>query len=265
MRITFLGTGTSHGVPSIDCMLLDHAPCKKGVCVESETDPKHRRTRSSILIEWNERSLLIDASLDFRQQALREKIKRIDAVLITHKHADHIGGIPDLRSYNRQGKDPLPLYGSSETINAIQKNYAYIFDSGTFIGGGIPNIKTFSAEGPFSLAGKEVIPIRVNHGALDGCFGYRLGGLVYIPDLKAIAPEEIEKCAHADLLILNCLRDQREHATHLILPESITLARLMKPKRCLFIHMCHDIHYLIDGKKLDSWMDFTYDGMKVEI
>jgi phosphoribosyl 1,2-cyclic phosphate phosphodiesterase len=265
MIITFLGTGTSHGVPPIDCMIQDHTRCRKGVCVESSTDSRHRRTRSSVLVEWNGLSLLIDASLDFRHQALREKIKRIDAVLITHGHADHIGGIPDLRSYTSQRTDPLPIFGSRESMGMIRKSYAYVFDPDTFAGGGIPKLLINEVTGPFSVAGNRVTPVPVHHGALEGCFGYRIGGLAYIPDLKSIDDGSRALCRGAELLVLNCLRDEREHVSHLILPQSIALAEQIAPKQCLFIHMCHDIHYAIDGKKLKPWMAFSYDGLRIEI
>jgi phosphoribosyl 1,2-cyclic phosphate phosphodiesterase len=265
MRITFLGTGTSHGVPPLDCMIQDHARCKKNVCRQSALDPRHCRTRSSLLVDWNGCAILIDASLDFRQQALREKIKRIDAVLVTHSHADHIGGIPDLRSYTWQRSDPLPLYCSFESVRTVRNSFSYVFDPNTFAGGGIPNLRTVEVDGPFFVSGNQVVPIPVHHGSLKGCFGFRLGGLVYIPDLKTIDDASIDLCRGAGLLVLNCLRDEREHVSHLILPQSIDLAKKIAPRRCLFIHLCHDIHYVIDGKKLEPWMDFAYDGLQCEI
>ena len=134
-----------------------------------------------------------------------------------------------------------------------------------FEGGGIPDIETRAITGPFELSGRTIIPIAVDHGSLKGCFGYRLGPLVYIPDLKSITDTELEKCRGAQVLVLNCLRSEREHCSHLILPQSIALARRIGPKRCCFIHMCHDIHYEIDSAGLDEWMQFSFDGMRLEI
>lgn len=265
MRITFLGTGTSHGVPPLDCMIQEHRRCKKDVCRLSQRDPLHCRTRSSILVEWDGCAMLIDPSLDFRQQALRERIRRIDAVLVTHSHADHIGGIPDLRSYTWQRPEPLPVYGSAETVQRIRTSYDYIFNPETFVGGGIPNIRTVAVSGPFTIAGHTIVPIIVTHGSLAGCFGFRLGGLVYIPDLKSINDREMETCRNAEVLVLNCLRDEREHVSHLILPQSMELARRLAPKRCYFIHMCHDIHYETDSAGLEPWMAFSHDGLHLEI
>jgi phosphoribosyl 1,2-cyclic phosphate phosphodiesterase len=265
MKITFLGTGTSHGVPPLDCMIVNHAGCKKNVCRLSETNPRHARTRSSVFVEWDGINVLIDVSLDFRQQALREKIKHIDAVLITHCHADHIGGLPDLRSYTKQNRAPLPVFGSPESIDAIRRSFGYMFDQNTFVGGGIPNIETIAVDGSFDLFGKAVTPIMVTHADLKGCFGFRLGPLAYIPDIKSMEEKELEKSRGADLLVLNCLRDEREHISHLIMPQATELARRIGPKQCCFIHMCHDIHYKTDKKYLEPWMDFSYDGLQINI
>jgi phosphoribosyl 1,2-cyclic phosphate phosphodiesterase len=265
MRITFLGTGTSHGVPPLDCMIEGHARCTKDVCRLSGTDPRHARTRSSLFVEWDGVNILIDVSLDFRQQALREKISRIDAVLITHCHADHIGGLPDLRSYTKQRNAPLPVSGSPESTGAIRRSFGYMFDPDTFAGGGIPNIGLHDVTGPFVLFGRPVVPLQVEHGPLNGCFGFRLGPLVYIPDMKSINDKELEKCTGAEVLVLNCLRGEREHISHCILPQSIAYARRMAPKQCCFIHMCHDIHYKTDAEILDPWMSFSYDGLKIEM
>jgi len=265
MKIIFLGTGTSHGVPPLDCMIEEHIRCKKDVCRLSADDPRHARTRSSILVEWDGKNILIDVSLDFRQQALRERIKRIDALLITHCHADHIGGLPDLRSYTRQKDFQLPVYGSQESVDALRRTFGYMFDPDAFAGGGIPNIKLCAVTGPFDLFGKTVVPVTVVHADLKGCFGYCLGPLVYIPDMKSIDEEELKKCSGAEVLILNCLRDEREHISHMILPQAVALARRIGPKQCYFIHMCHDIHYKIDKKHLDPWMEFSYDGLQINI
>lgn len=263
MEITVLGSGTSHGVPTLDCMINDYKNCPQHVCESAQTDPRHARTRSSILLERDNKNVLIDVSADFRQQALREKIKRIDAVLITHCHADHVGGIPDIRSYTRQ--KPIPFYGSDESIKGIRNMFSYIFNPDVFAGGGIPRIETNIVNGSFDLFEKKIIPLWIQHGSLKGCLGYRIGPLAYIPDMKTIADEEINKICGADVLIVNCLHRFYENPSHMTLPESIRFARRVKPKRCYFIHMSHDIHYKIDSEKLDSWMAFSYDGMKINV
>jgi phosphoribosyl 1,2-cyclic phosphate phosphodiesterase len=265
MQVTFLGTGTSHGVPSLDCMIRGFEFCPAGVCRKAAHDSRHARTRSSVLVRWGTSTVLIDVSADFRQQALRENIKTIDAVLLTHAHADHIGGIPDIRSYAKQPDTPLPFYGSAETVGNIRETFPYIFDGKTFVGGGIPHIKMEEVQKSFHLFGKEILPIHVTHGALKGCFGYRIGPLVYIPDMKYIEPDQEQMLFGVDTLVLNCLRIEREHSTHLILPQSMELARRIRPRQCFFIHMCHDIDYEIDTQLLDPWMHFACDGQQVTI
>lgn len=263
MKITFLGTGTSHGVPSLDCMRSGFLRCPKGVCKDSLTDSLHNRTRTSLLLEYNNHTILIDVSSDFRQQALREKIPGIDAVLITHHHADHIMGIPDIRSYT--DKNALPLYGSRETIAELKTIFSYIFNPETFEGGGIPKLACNSIDTAFDLFGKTVIPIPVSHGPLPGCYGYRIGSIAYIPDIKSISEQSKVLLENLDCLILDCLRETRPHVTHIILPESIALARELQPKVCYFTHMCHDIHYKEDARYLDQWMHFAFDGLTFQV
>jgi phosphoribosyl 1,2-cyclic phosphate phosphodiesterase len=265
MKITFLGTGTSHGVPSIDCMLSSGRFCRKDVCGLALTDAKHSRTRSSILVEFCDKRVLVDVSSDFRMQALRERIPAIDAVLITHCHADHIGGIPDIRSYTAQRPEPLAFFGSEESMNAVRRSFPYIFDPGAFLGGGIPKIATNAVSAPFTLFGKRVLPLRVDHGNLAGCFGYRIDAMAYIPDMKSLGPQVRDSLGNLDVLILNCLRETNEHSSHLVLEQSMRLAREIGPKRCFFIHMSHDIHYQADAAKIDGNMEFSYDGLKIEI
>lgn len=265
MKITFLGTGTSHGVPSIDCVKTNYKYCPKGVCKESLQDPKHNRTRTSALFEYNNKHVLIDVSSDFRQQALRENIPKLDAVLITHIHADHIMGIPDIRSYTYPPNNPLPVYGSEESITGIMQMFDYIFNPGAFEGGGIPKLSCHRVATPFSLFEKRVTPIPVEHGPLAGCFGYRIDTIAYIPDMKSISDANKPLLENLDCLIIDCLRETKPHITHIILPESLALVRELKPKKCYFVHMCHDIHYKKDAEYLDPWMAFAFDGLKIEI
>jgi len=265
MNITFLGTGTSHGVPSIDCMMSGFERCPRGVCRRSATDPKHARTRCSILVEHSGKRVLIDVSADFRQQVLRERIASIDAVLITHKHADHISGVPDIRSYTKDPANPLPFYGSPESMSALREMYDYIFNPATIVGGGIPRIGLTGITDPFDLFGMRIVPVKVTHGGAKGCYGFRLGPLAYVPDMKAIAEDQKQLLKGLDCLILNCLRIEREHSTHLVLPQSMALARELAPRRCFFVHMSHDIDYEADSRLLDPWMQFAYDGMKIDV
>jgi len=260
MQITFLGTGTSHGVPTIDCMLNDYVHCPNQVCLKAAFQPRYRRTRASILVQTKKLSLLIDTSQDFREQMLTNRVRRIDAVLYTHGHADHIYGLPDIRSYCYHQGEAINLYGSQETLETLYSAFHYIFEPPEFVGGGIPQVRTHLLETPTTLADIEIVPIPVEHGPLEGCQGYRLNDVAYIPDVKRIPPSSLTKLQGLDLLIINCLR-YRPHGSHLSLEESLQYAYLLKPKRCLFTHMSHDIDYQVEESRLPSWIRFAYDGL----
>jgi phosphoribosyl 1,2-cyclic phosphate phosphodiesterase len=265
MRITFLGTGTSHGVPPLDCMMLDYARCPKGVCRRSLADPRHRRTRTSVLLQEGGKTLIADVSADFREQALRHGIRRIDAVLLSHGHVDHFGGLPDIRSYTED--EPLDVYASSETLETVRCAFPYMFETRDRQGRGrgIPRLGMIELKSVRDIIGFKVTPVPVEHGTLKECLGLRINNIGYVPDVKHMSVESEELLKGLDCLILNCLRDKREHETHMILEQSIPLARRLAPKRCYFIHMTHDIDYETDGKLLDPWMEFSYDGLVVDV
>ena len=232
------------------------------------TDARYRRTRTSILIRKNGKTLLADVSSDFREQALANKIKEIDAVLISHGHIDHFGGLPDIRSYTKQ--KPMPIYASAETILNVKTCFSYMFhsavlDSAQYCGGGIPHLDMIEINSKIEIEGFSVTPIPVIHGKLNGCLGFRIDNVAYIPDVKFIESENEKLLEGLDCLILNCLREKKEHGTHLILPQSIEFSRRIAPKRAFFIHMTHEIDYAIDNKEFDSWMEFSYDGQTVTI
>lgn len=265
VKITFLGTGTSHGVPVVDCMMMNYEMCPKGVCLESQADPKHRRTRSSILVTYDEKNILIDVSADFREQMLREQIESIDGVLLTHRHADHIMGMPDIRSYSRIIESGLPVYGTVETIDTVRSTFAYIFDPNTFVGGGIPKLKTHIISTAFEFSGIEFLPIPVEHGDSLGCVGYRFFDIAYIPDVKRIPDESFSLLDGVTTLIIDCLRIEKEHTTHMILPEVYEVADKIGVQNIFLTHMCHDIHYRDDAQYLRNNSTFAYDGLTVEL
>jgi phosphoribosyl 1,2-cyclic phosphate phosphodiesterase len=216
-------------------------------------------------VEYADKKVLIDVSQDFREQVLRENIQRVDAVLLTHQHADHIMGIPDIRSYSRIVENGLPIYGSDETITAVSNTFSYIFDPDTFEGGGIPSLTRHVVTEPFELWGLKITPLLVEHGVLKGCYGYRFGNIAYIPDVKRVPDETLKLLEGLDLLIIDCLRTDEPHSTHMILPESRAVVDIVKPKRTLLTHICHGIHYINDKKLLDETMNFAFDGLKLEI
>jgi phosphoribosyl 1,2-cyclic phosphate phosphodiesterase len=263
MHITFLGTGTSHGVPTIDCMLDNYARCPKGVCLKAATDARHRRSRASILVQANGASLLFDTSQDFRQQMLAQRVQRIDAVLYTHGHADHIYGLPDIRSYCRKQGAAIDIYGSEETLERLVHSFDYVFGPTHFVGGGIPELRPHLLDAPQDVHGVHLTPIPVAHGPLNGCQGYRIGDMAYIPDVKVIPLASLDLLQGLDLLIMNCLRIT-PHATHLSLQESLRYVEQLRPRRCLFTHMTHDIDYEAEEQNLPEGIRFAYDGLVVE-
>jgi len=249
-------------------MMEDYADCPKGVCRKALTDARYRRTRTSILIRKNGKTLLADVSSDFREQALANRIKNIDAVIISHGHIDHYGGLPDIRSYTKQ--KPMPIYASAETIHNVKITFSYMFHSAMpdltqYCGGGIPHLDMIEINSGRDIAGFSVTPVPVTHGKMKGCLGFRIDNIAYIPDVKYIEPENEKLLQGLDCLILNCLREKNEHNTHLILPQSIELSRRIAPKRAFFIHMTHQIDYAVDSKELDPWMEFSYDGQTITI
>jgi phosphoribosyl 1,2-cyclic phosphate phosphodiesterase len=264
MRITLLGTGTSHGVPTLDCMITDYATCPVGVCLKAATDPRHRRSRCSLLVQTDQAHILIDTSQDFYQQMLDNRVVRIDAVLYTHGHADHIYGLPDIRSYCRRQRGAIDIYGSEETLGILYGAFDYVFVPPAYVGGGIPDLVPHVLDEACLVGDVRVVPIPVTHGSLIGCQGYRLHNMAYIPDVKSIPPESMERLRGLDLLILNCLR-QRPHEGHLSLEESLAYAREIAPRRCLLTHLAHDIDYEVDSSRLPDWVSFAHDGQTVEV
>lgn len=276
MKITFLGTGTSHGVPPIDCMMRGYKDCPKGVCRKAQDDPRYNRTRTSVLFEKDGKTLIADVSADFRQQALRHDIRQIDAVALSHGHIDHFGGLPDIRSYTETA--PLHIYASAETLETVQRAFPYMFELRSAysnmpaqtnplqtVHGGVPKLIMTELTGTRDIAGFTVTPIPVTHGDLKQCLGLRIDNVGYVPDMKYMPPESEEALKGLDCLILNCLREEREHRTHMLLRESMSIARRLTPKRCYFIHMTHDIDFQTDSGKLDPWMQFSYDGLVINV
>ncbi len=264
MQVMLLGTGTSHGVPTIDCMVDGYTHCPRQVCLKAAHDPKHRRTRTSLWVRTDAISLLIDTSQDFREQVLARRVQRIDAVLFTHGHADHIYGLPDIRSYCRLQRGPIDIYGSDETLRILHEAFGYVFHPPEQVGGGIPQLCEHGVDGAFALGDLHIEPIPVYHGPLKGCLGYRLNNMAYLPDVHEIPPESLDRLRGLDLLILNCLRF-RPHATHLTMEQSLAYVREVAPRRCLLTHMTHDIDYEEDAHLLPEGVALGYDGLEVTV
>lgn len=250
MQITFLGTGTSTGIPQIGCT------CP--VC--TSTDPKDNRLRTSAVVSVNGKNILIDCGPDFRQQVLRAGIGRIDAVLITHIHYDHTGGIDDLRPFG--GKHTLPIYLEPSVAEGIRTRLPYCF--GDHLYPGVPNIRLqeIGIE-PFTIENIEVTPIRVMHYKLP-ILGYRIGGLVYITDALTIPDEEYAKMKQVDVLVINALRKQ-PHLSHQTLDEAMRVIERVQPREAYLVHMSHHMGLTAEvEKELPPHVHFAYDGLVVE-
>jgi phosphoribosyl 1,2-cyclic phosphate phosphodiesterase len=249
--LTVLGSGTSMGVPTIGCT------CE--VCHSS--DPHDRRTRPSVLIEYSGKVVLIDTTPDFREQAIREDITRIDAVLYTHSHADHILGIDDLRplSYHRDGK--IPLYARAEAAEYIRNMFRYIFDA-DYKFGGLARLELRPIAGSFDLFGAKVEPIAVIHGETE-IFGFRLGSAAYLTDFSEIPEASFAQLEGLDILFLDGLR-HKPHPTHSTVENSIRIADKVKAKRVFFTHICHDLPHEATNASLPPHVRLSYDGMKLE-
>ncbi|MDR4503986.1 MAG: MBL fold metallo-hydrolase [Candidatus Scalindua sp.] len=252
MKITFLGTGTSYGVPMIGC--------ECSVCISD--NPKNSRTRSSILVSRREHNILIDAATELRIQCLINKVKRVDAVLLTHAHADHVLGLDDLRHFNIRQKKMIPVYGSQETLNQIEKMFSYAFEE-TISNGSKPKFTLEFIEGSITISDLEIIPIDVMHG-LEMVTGYRIDNVAYVTDVSHIPSDSMDKLRGLDLLILDALRI-RPHEKHFNIEQALDIARELKPKKTLFTHIAHEVDYDLINGTLPSDIKLAYDGLTVEV
>ena len=253
MKLTFLGTGTSTGVPSIGC------ECE--TCTSD--DARDKRLRVSIIIEHAGRTVLVDTSSDFRQQALRFGLKRLDLVLITHCHADHVFGLDDIRPLNfRFGA--LGVCANERAWVDIKRIFKYIFEPSHF-GGGLPEVIpcTVSPGASFCLGPElKITPLEVIHGRLP-VMAYRFNDFAYLTDLSEIPGATIEALKDLDVLVLDCLRF-RQHPTHLWVDKALEYVEQIKPRRTFFTHIAHDVKYARDSAKLPAGVEFAYDGLVVE-
>lgn len=253
MKVRFLGTGTSQGVPLIGC------GCK--VCVSDNL--KDKRLRSSVFIEHNGVNLVIDTGPDFRQQMLRENINKLDAVLFTHEHKDHIAGLDDVRAFNFINQMVMPVYGTERVHKAIQREFAYIFADEKYPGIPQVELKTIN-DTAFEVNGIEVIPIEVLHHKLP-VKAFRIGNFTYITDANFISEEEKEKIKGSEVIVINALR-RNHHISHFTFEEAIELMEELKPKKAYFTHISHQL-----GKhdevslELPGFIELAYDGLCIEI
>lgn len=254
MRLTFLGTGTSMGVPVIGC----------GCAVCRSDDPRNKRLRTSALLEAGGLNLLFDAGPDLRQQALAANLARVDAVLLTHAHADHISGLDDLRPLNFARGGAIPLYGTSATLAVVRSKFDYAFENASE-GSSRPALALVPIDGQesFEVGPLRVAPLAVMHGTWT-ITAFRIGALGYVTDASAIPPESRARLRGLDTLVLNALR-REPHPTHFSLEQALEVIADLRPQRALLVHMTHDVDYAEISATLPAHVRLAYDGLAVEV
>ena len=254
MKITFLGTGTSQGVPVIAC------ECE--VC--RSDDPRDKRLRTSILIEKDGKSIVVDCGPDFRQQMLRENIRSIDAILVTHAHKDHIGGLDDVRAFNYILKRPTDVYTTQDVSAVIRNDFAYAFHENKYPG--VPEIilKHFENQ-PFMISGIGIIPIKARHFQDQYVYGFRIHDFTYITDAVEISDKEKEKIVGSKVIVINALR-KKKHYSHFNLEETVTILKELNPVRGFLTHISHQMGTYKDvSKELPDFIQLGFDRLKIEI
>ena len=249
--LTVLGSGTSMGVPTIGCS------CQ--VCISA--DPHDRRTRPSVLIEYNDHVVMIDTTPDFREQAIREKLTRLDAILYTHGHADHVLGLDDVRPLSFRHASRIPLYADDPTARVLERMFEYIFNP-TYEYGSLARVEMNRLNGPVELFGAVFRPVQVLHGK-NPIQGYRFGSAAYLTDFSSIPEESMRELRDLDLLFLDALR-HKPHPTHSTLEDSLRIVKELKPKRAFFTHMSHDLGHAETNARLPDDVRLSYDGLKLE-
>jgi phosphoribosyl 1,2-cyclic phosphate phosphodiesterase len=252
MKVILLGTGTSQGIPVIAC---ECPTCKSD-------DPRNRRTRASVLISYAGRNIVVDTSTEFRLQMVYNGIKRLDAVLFTHAHADHVHGLDDIRQFNKIQQAVIPCYGSAETLESIRQKYDYVFKP-TQEGGGKPDIALNEISGDFDLFGKTIVPLEVKHGVLD-VLGFRVGKFAYITDASNVPEETLARLRGVEVLVINALR-YIPHETHFSVGQAIDVIGKVRPRISYLTHLSHIIeHERLEGE-LPQNIHVGHDGLTLDI
>lgn len=240
------------GVPTLGC----HC----SVC--TSTDARDKRTRPSVLLEYEGRCVLIDTTPDFRYQALRTHLQRLDAVLFTHGHADHVLGLDDIRPFNAKQGAPIPIYGSAETLETLRRQFSYIFDP-NFTVSSLPQVLLHEVDAAIDLFGVKFIPVPALHGPLS-VLGYRFGSAAYLTDFSAVPDASKEQLRNLDHFILDALR-YRPHPMHSTVEQSLALVAELKPAHAWFTHICHDLGHAETNAKLPAGVQLAYDGLQFEV
>jgi phosphoribosyl 1,2-cyclic phosphate phosphodiesterase len=253
-RVTFLGTGTSHGVPMIAC---DCAVC-------ASTDPRDKRLRTSIYVDVPDRQrILVDTSPDLRQQAITHGIRRVDAVIYTHSHADHILGLDELRRFNAVQQGAVQCYATQPTWDHIRRTFHYVFDTAPRLGGGIPQLSSHVIDGPLALGGVKVVPIPLWHGKMP-VLGFRFGRFAYLTDCNRLDDAAWPLLDGVETLVVDALRE-RQHSTHFTLAEAVGVIAKVGARRGLLVHMTHDLGHAATSAKLPAGVELAYDGLVLDV
>lgn len=253
MKLTFLGTGTSCGVPVIGC--------KCPVCCSD--DPKDRRLRCSVLVETSSTRILVDCGPDFRQQILPQPFRRIDGILVTHAHYDHMGGMDDVRPYCQFGE--INVYADKNACEGMLQMLPYCFAEHRYPGVPAIGLHEIRPHEVFRIGDIDILPVRVMHGKLP-ILGFRFGDMAYITDMKSIEEEELELLRGLDMLVVNALRFDKPHHSHQLVDDAVGFARRVGARRTLLTHMCHDIglHAKVNAEMLPEDVQLAYDGLMVD-
>ncbi|MEM1246225.1 MAG: MBL fold metallo-hydrolase [Acidobacteriota bacterium] len=256
LSVVMLGSGTSTGIPVVGCAC--------SVCRSEH--PKNRRSRPSLWLRWDqegvERSVVIDTGPDFRYQSLREGMSRLDAILFTHAHADHIMGLDDVRPFNFRQRTSIPCFGSAATLEQLRRIYAYAFEEQTE-GGGVPRLELCEIEGAFELFGESLIPVPVLHGTRR-VLGFRLRDFAYVTDVSAIPEASFEILKGVRVMILGALR-YRPHSTHFTLAEAVEALAAIGPERAYFTHLSCEVDHEAVEIDLPVGVELGYDGLRFEL
>lgn len=251
VQLTVLGSGTSLGVPTLGCR------CR--VCLSP--DPRDKRTRPSILLRYNGRAVVIDTGPDFRFQAMRASLDRLDAVLLTHAHADHVLGLDDVRPYNFPNGKVIPVYGNRPAIAGVRRIFQYVFD-GYAPFGGIPLLQDHILAGPLTLFDLEFVPVPVLHGRLE-VFGFRFGPVAYLTDYNEIPESSVKLLEGLEVLFLDALRHEF-HPAHMTVAQALEQVERIRPQQAYFTHIAHDLGHEDTNASLPASVHLCYDGMELE-
>jgi len=235
--------------------------CTCSVCTSE--DPRDRRLRPSIYLDVpGHAALLVDTTPDLRQQVLTQRVPRVDAILFTHSHADHVLGLDDVRRFNFMQGGPIPCYASAATWESIRRTFYYAFDGARREGGGVPRLETHDIDGPFTIAGVRVVPVPLLHGSMP-ILGFRFGSVAYLTDCSAIPEESWSLVEGVETLVIDALRNKK-HATHFTVAEALDAIARIAPRRAYLTHMSHDLGHAATNARLPAGVELAYDGLVLD-